>query len=268
MKKRCLTLLIGTLLSLNLMIAPVFASTTGWIKHDRSWYYLNADGSKAKGWLKDNGNWYYLSPAYGEMQTGWVRLEDNYYYMYPSGEMAYNTTIDGHYLNSEGAWTTNTFNGKWECPQIKSTAPSDVSAGFKILHDELGFGYSEGWAGYSTYVDNPTYLTPTALAVTKNITREHNAEIRIVIRQWANDTNVTNSYRVKPIAKQLFKFYFPNGYETLFNDVETLYNGTDAEGYALLNHVVTIDGRQVYFTSPDKQNLAIWITSPGENISL
>jgi len=89
----------------------------------------------------------------------------------------------------------------------------------------------------------------------------------IQIRQWANDTNVKNSDRVQPMARQLFKFYCPNDYQTFFNDVNTLFEGSDADGYGLLNHVVTIDGRQVYFTSPEKQGLMIWVSAPGESIS-
>lgn len=39
------------------------------------------------------------------MQTGWVCSNGNWYYFYGDGTMAHDTTIDGYYLNSAGAWT-------------------------------------------------------------------------------------------------------------------------------------------------------------------
>ncbi|NKE06829.1 C40 family peptidase [Mesobacillus selenatarsenatis] len=76
---------------------------TGWVKWSGDWYYLNGSGSMKTGWLKWNNNWYYLNSG-GDMKTGWVLSGGKWYYLYPGGEMAYNTTIDGYKLNSDGAW--------------------------------------------------------------------------------------------------------------------------------------------------------------------
>lgn len=86
MKKSFLALIIGTLLSLNLMITPVFASSTGWTQQGNEWYYYYSDGSMATGWIQSGGNWYYL-------------LND--------GSMAVNTKVNGDYLNSSGVWVTD-----------------------------------------------------------------------------------------------------------------------------------------------------------------
>ena len=264
MKKKYLGFLLAITLGASVAI-PANAEVAGWHDNGSSWSYLRSDGTKIRGqWLQDRENWYYFELD-GTMKTGWIQDKGNWYYLYSNGAMAHDTTVDGYYLGSSGAWTNAS--KEWTCPQIKSTATSDVSAGFVTLHNELGFGYTSGWAGYSTYMDNPTYVTPTALSVTKYNKSLHNAEIMIQIRQWANDSNVKNSDRVQPLAQQLFKFYCPNDYQTFFNDVNTLFEGSDADGYALLNHVVTIDGRQVYFTSPEKQGLMIWVSATGESIS-
>ncbi len=77
---------------------------TNWITYNGSWYYLGSDGAKRTGWQSINGNWYYLDVD-GRMQTGWIRDgSGKYYYLNTDGSMAYNTTIDGYKLSSNGAW--------------------------------------------------------------------------------------------------------------------------------------------------------------------
>lgn len=233
---------------------------TGWVNINGKRYYIKADGSKATGWLQANGEWYYFWSD-GTPATGWLQSGGNWYYLYPFGDMAHDTMVSGYYLNSDGVWTKDIPTSAWSCPQIKSAATSDVSAGFKTLHDELGFGYTSGWAGYSNYVDNPTSASPTALDVTKLGTKTHNAELMIVINQWKDDPNIQNSYRVKPIAQQLFKFYFGDDYVTLYNILEYDFS-------ANLNKVITVGNRQVLMTRPDGNGLMIWVSAPGEHISL
>ena len=262
-KKKYLALILGITLSLS-SVVTANADTGSWVNNGGTWNYLK-NGTKVTGWLQDGANWYYLQ-SNGDMKTGWLQDGGKWYYLYSNGVMAHDATVEGYYMGSSGAWInslgTNTSNtsDEWTCPQIKSSAPSDVSAGFKILHDELGMGYTQGWAGYSTYVDNPTYVTPTALAVTKYYKSEHNAEIAIKIRQWANDPNVKNSYRVKPMAQQLFKFYFGDNYTTLYNILENDFS-------ANLNKVVTIGNREVLITKPSN-SAVIWVSAPGEHISV
>lgn len=78
---------------------------TGWISNNGSWYYLDESGAMQTGWKQVGYSWYYLD-AQGKMKTGWFKDSDGkYYYLYPSGAMAYNTTIGGFKLSSNGAWT-------------------------------------------------------------------------------------------------------------------------------------------------------------------
>ena len=55
--------------------------------------------SNSKGWWYTSGNSYYI---------GWKLIDKNWYYFYSDGYMAKDTTIDGYYLNSSGAWTNST----------------------------------------------------------------------------------------------------------------------------------------------------------------
>lgn len=85
-----------------------FADGGYWQQAGSNWYYKdNSTGRVETGWIQDNGYWYYLNST-GVMQTGWIYDSGNWYYLYGNGQMATNTTIDGYYLSSTGAWTTST----------------------------------------------------------------------------------------------------------------------------------------------------------------
>lgn len=79
-------------------------ATNGWKNENGVWYYLRS-GVKSTGWIQDNGKWYYLGTD-GAMRVGWIQDGANWYYLYGDGSMAHDTTVDGYYLGSSGAWTT------------------------------------------------------------------------------------------------------------------------------------------------------------------
>ncbi len=103
--------------------------SSGWRVIAGYYYYFNQDGSVYTGWLKENDKLYYLNvldnSLQGAMFTGWIRRDEKtyfadsngeivegwyqidglWYYFYPgSGEMAYNTEVDGFYLDPDGVW--------------------------------------------------------------------------------------------------------------------------------------------------------------------
>lgn len=103
--------------------------TSGWRVIGGYYYYFNDDGSAYTGWLKKDGKWYYLNTldnslqgamftgwirrdektyfadSNGEMVEGWYEIDGAWYYFYPgSGEMAYNTEINGFHVDSDGVW--------------------------------------------------------------------------------------------------------------------------------------------------------------------
>ena len=74
--------------------------------YDRNYgknYFLQADGTMATGWLNYSGKWYYMGMD-GAMKTGWQLVNGTWYYLDSQGVMAYNTTIDGYKLGTNGAW--------------------------------------------------------------------------------------------------------------------------------------------------------------------
>lgn len=76
---------------------------TGWKYTDGAWYYLENSGAMAVDWKYTGGKWYYLNPS-GDMVTDWKLVRGKWYYLYSDGSMAWNTTIGGYRLGSDGAW--------------------------------------------------------------------------------------------------------------------------------------------------------------------
>lgn len=82
---------------------------TGWLLKDGHWYYLNTVdnslmGAMFTGWIKRDGKTYFAD-SNGQMVEGWNQIDGAWHYFYPgSGEMAYNTQINGFYVDEDGIW--------------------------------------------------------------------------------------------------------------------------------------------------------------------
>jgi hypothetical protein len=67
-------------------------------------FVLSPIGVSAE-WKQDSNGWWYADGA--SWYTGWKQIDGNWYYFYNNGYMAHDTVIDGLYLNSSGAYSTN-----------------------------------------------------------------------------------------------------------------------------------------------------------------
>lgn len=96
-----------------------------WIRDSKDWCYVGKDGymvsnqwvSDSKGvcytgsdgyilyskWIKIDSEWYYVN-ASGYRVTGWLKISGTWYYFKEDGVMAAEETIDGYYLDKNGAW--------------------------------------------------------------------------------------------------------------------------------------------------------------------
>lgn len=153
----------------------------------------------------------------------------------------------------------------WICPKIKSTATDDIEKNFEILDEELGFGHGKSFAAYNLFDEHADTTMNSVICITNETVlgkyNDRNAQISMIFDAWDGSYEIPGNYRIKPIAKQLFKFYFPTGYETLYNIVD---KGDDSA----LNKIYTLDNREVKLTVPaNKGCLYIWVSAPGEHLS-
>jgi hypothetical protein len=88
------------ILSLTVLAAMPLTANAEWRQDNSEWWYSQGQ-SYAKNWAKIDGQWYYFD-SNGYMKTGWIKDNENWYYLYENGTMAYTTTIDGYYINSNG----------------------------------------------------------------------------------------------------------------------------------------------------------------------
>lgn len=116
----------------------------GWLYNNNKWYYFYGDGTLAtgiienngdtyhtdlsgaliKGWIKEWDMWYHFGNDY-LMNKGWNKIDGIWYYFYNDGSMAYNTVIDGYYLDDTGKISTK--------PKNKMTYEDAVSKGIKTI---------------------------------------------------------------------------------------------------------------------------------------
>ncbi|WP_291701582.1 cell wall-binding protein [Clostridium sp.] len=73
-----------------------------WGKTSAGKWLLLEQGVPVSGWKIIRGKWYYMD-ADGVMQTGWINYNESWYYLNSGGDMAYDTYIDGYYLDWSGA---------------------------------------------------------------------------------------------------------------------------------------------------------------------
>lgn len=90
----------------------------------------------------------------------------------------------------------------------------------------------------------------------------------MLFKGWTNDIygNFPQNEQVRPIAKKLFKFYFPTEGEKFFELVDGLYNGVGEE---YMEKIMYFDNRAVYMYVPNETSwLSIYIGNEGDKIVL
>lgn len=78
-----------------------------WVLVGDSYYYFDKNGNSASGWIRLNRTWYYLEPETGKMKTGWLQNTDGswYYFDDETGAMLSKTrTPDGYYVEKNGKY--------------------------------------------------------------------------------------------------------------------------------------------------------------------
>ena len=103
-------------------------------------------------WKSNNAGWWYTEG--NSWANGWKQIDGNWYYFYSDGYMAHDTTIDGCYLNSNGAWINN-INTK-----TANTSNSGYSSGNQYV-DSNGNGLIKGSSSHIYHVPGGKYYDKT-----------------------------------------------------------------------------------------------------------
>lgn len=84
--------------------------TTGWLRWQGNYYYMDSNGIMVEGWKSINGKWYHFKPGSGIMTTGWLYYKGSWYFLdRNNGAMATGIIKDGtktYWLNPGGDMAT------------------------------------------------------------------------------------------------------------------------------------------------------------------
>ena len=107
----------GSIVATIIVLASApLAANAEWRQSNNGWWYSQGS-SYATNWAKIDGQWYYFD-FNGYMKTGWIKDNGNWYYLNKDGTMAYDTIIDGYYINSNGIISsdeTSISSDTWSC---------------------------------------------------------------------------------------------------------------------------------------------------------
>jgi FOG: Glucan-binding domain (YG repeat) len=147
---------------------------TGWMKEGNTSYYLDSNGSMATGWRNLNGKWYYFNSS-GAMRKGWLQDSGNWYFLkFENGEMLANDyAIDGHYVDSSGAWSVDR---TWNEVAKAHDFPTNVEA---ITRTTYIRNWSTDWQrNFAGYGVNDNKIT-AVIAGQENISALNDKEIEV-----------------------------------------------------------------------------------------
>lgn len=97
----------------------------------------------AGSWQEDANGWWYQNDDGTYPTSKWEQIDGNWYYFHPDGYMAYNTWIDGYYLNNDGVMVPN---GTTEDGTQRHSVSNISYTGDSVTHDL----YIQDW-NYDSY---------------------------------------------------------------------------------------------------------------------
>jgi hypothetical protein len=209
-----------------------------WVKFGPyNWSYEEVDAANAqdKGWVLDPFDllWRYYNDD-GSYKTGWFYDKGNWYYFHPSGIMAYNTKVNGYYINDNGAWTDQ--------------ALPSVYTSYEVLQGitELGFNGSRG--AYSLYANNnDRNLDYENKSFDHEIMAFNISQLKPGWGQTKGDDFVLTIMKKdddsKEKVKSALKVLLPSEWETLYNSID--FSNTQDKTLNLEGRAINIKSNKV-----------------------
>ncbi|AGF58212.1 hypothetical protein B0P06_003475 [Clostridium saccharoperbutylacetonicum] len=124
-------------------------------------------------WRQDSNGWWNTEGS--SWSVGWRQIDGKWYYFNADGYMAHDTTIEGYYLNSNGAWINNV--AAQNSTSYNSNSSSSAS---KQYVDSNGQGLIKGSKSKIYHVPNSKYYDKTTNVVQwfKTVEEAENAGYR------------------------------------------------------------------------------------------
>jgi len=143
----------------------------------------------------------------------------------------------------------------WIPPKITSTWTPDKQKNMDILEKELEFKNLGAGARYSPYGKGPG---TTAILVSASVDDRY--DTMMTFKYWRGDQYTPLANKIPYIARELFKFYFPQKGEKFWKIVDNLYNNKGLDQY--IGKKVVIENREVKFMDVN-DSLVIIVGNPG-----
>jgi hypothetical protein len=144
----------------------------------------------------------------------------------------------------------------WVPPKIKSVATDDKKKNYEVLEKELGF--LDGSA-YNPYGGKQPELAKILIS---GGTENHIAQIQFTAWYGLKDKEHPSN-KIPYVARELFKFYLPNDYNTLFTIIDDGVNGKDVSKY--VGKPFTLDGREILIVDGER-SITVVISKKGKSV--
>jgi transglutaminase/protease-like cytokinesis protein 3 len=239
-KLKLVKVIVGSLLVTSILALSPIEANAEWKQNSKGWWYTEGNV-----WA-----------------TGWKLIDKNWYYFYSDGYMAHDTTINGYYLNSGGAWTNYMLNnygstldslGQEILSNISTENPSfyveydgDINNAGKAIEDEIdNLKYTNPYEAYnvSSYnIQMSSSWGSSTVEVKINCNYKMTAEmesdldtkVRVIIASIAPDS-MSQSEKELAIHDWIVNNTQYDQSYTIYDPYNTLVKHTGVcEGYSLL----------------------------------
>ncbi|OLN26245.1 N-acetylmuramoyl-L-alanine amidase [Desulfosporosinus metallidurans] len=138
----------------------------------------------------------------------------------------------------------------------------DPVANIKAICDELGLNNGGNTATFYSIAGNSNIHILSVVSMPTGTGMDG----YIVFKAWnsGNQQQQEQGYgKIKPIAKELFKFYSPTGYSQIYNMVDASWSGS----YSYTAKTYSFDNREYGIRIDDESNtLTLYISKPGQKL--
>lgn len=264
----------------------------GWITENGNTYYYNQSSTLVKGWMTLDGNTYYLHASTGVLQKGWFKVGSKTYYANKTtGVLSKKKWVSGKYLKSNGVMATGmtTISGKtyyFNSSGVKQTGWQTIS-GKTYYFDSDGVMQTSSWidkryvnssgvmvTGWQTISNKTYYFNPsTGIRTTKWLTLDgnkyyFNASSAVLYKSkwifsgtyYASSTGALLK-GLNAISGSLY-YFDTTTYLKVTKTMKTIGSDTyyfKADGAAVKNLWVKLNGKFYYFQSTGKMAKSMWV---------